>query len=92
MTIAGNTQMMYWNQRRTRLPEGYREVDYLESTGVQWIDTGIVPDNETGAEMKFLIPPDNGTDNIVFGCKGSSDSRYWVDVDWGRTDTIQWGV
>ena len=91
MTISGNTQMMYWNQRRTSLPEGYMEVEYLESTGVQWIDTGIVPDNETGAEIKFLIPPDNGTDNIVFGCKGPSNSRYWVDVDWGPTDTIQWG-
>lgn len=43
MTISGNTQMMYWNQRRTRLPEGYREVDYLESTGEQWIDTGVIP-------------------------------------------------
>lgn len=44
MTIAGNTQMMHWNQRRSRLPEGYREVDYLESTGAQWIDTGVKAD------------------------------------------------
>lgn len=31
-----------------RLPIGWIELEYLESTGTQWIDTGIVPDNLTG--------------------------------------------
>ena len=31
-----------------RLPLGYIELEYLESTGTQYIDTGIVPDNLTG--------------------------------------------
>lgn len=30
------------------LPTGYKRVDFLESTGTQWIDTGYVPDNESG--------------------------------------------
>lgn len=30
------------------LPVGYKRVEYLESTGTQWIDTGYVPDNESG--------------------------------------------
>lgn len=55
MTIAGNTQMMYWNQRRTRLPEGYREVDYLESTGAQWIDTGVIPSYAIGDDVYSQI-------------------------------------
>lgn len=55
MTIAGNTQMMYWNQRRTRLPEGYREVDYLESTGAQWIDTGVIPSHARGDDVYSQI-------------------------------------
>ena len=55
MTIAGNTQMMYWNQRRSRLPEGYREVDYLESTGAQWIDTGVMPSYASGDDVYSQI-------------------------------------
>ena len=55
MTIAGNTQMMYWNQRRSRLPEGYREVDYLESTGAQWIDTGVIPSYARGDDVYSQI-------------------------------------
>ena len=55
MTIAGNTQMMHWNQRRSRLPEGYREVDYLESTGLQWIDTGVIPSHAGGDDVYSQI-------------------------------------
>lgn len=55
MTIAGNTQMMYWNQRRSRLPDGYREVDYLESTGAQWIDTGVIPSYAIGDDVYSQI-------------------------------------
>ena len=55
MTIAGNTQMMHWNQRRSRLPEGYREVDYLESTGHQWIDTRVIPSYAIGDDVYSQI-------------------------------------
>ena len=55
MTIAGNTQMMHWNQRRSRLPEGYREVDYLEGTGAQWIDTGVIPSYASGDDVYSQI-------------------------------------
>lgn len=55
MTIASNTQMMYWNQRRSRLPEWYREVDYLESTGAQWIDTGVIPSYAIGDDVYSQI-------------------------------------
>lgn len=34
--------------RKSLLPSGYIELEYLESTGAQYIDTGIVPDNLTG--------------------------------------------
>ena len=55
MTLAGNTQMMHWNQRRSRLPEGYREVDYLESNGAQWINTGVIPSYAIGDDVYSQI-------------------------------------
>ena len=90
MTIAGNTQMMHWNQRRSRLPEGYREVDYLESTGEQWIDTGIVPTNATGVLITFEVPPDTITDNVLLGARGAphTNSRFWIHIAQGGDTTL----
>ena len=31
----------------SRLPEGYTEVQYIQSTGTQWVDTGFTPDQDT---------------------------------------------
>lgn len=36
------------------LPAGYKRVNYLESTGTQWIDTGIVPDVLTKWEVELI--------------------------------------
>lgn len=37
----------------SELPEGYTRLNYLESTGTQWIDTHILSNNGTGCEMRF---------------------------------------
>lgn len=42
--IVTQSLLAYYMQNASRLPEGYREVEYLQSTGAQWIDTGLVPD------------------------------------------------
>ena len=69
MTLSGNTQMMHWNQRRSRLPEGYREVDYLESTGAQWIDTlYVLQENDViSTQYAFLSVSASGDNNFAFG-------------------------
>lgn len=36
------------------LPAGYKRVEYLESTGVQYIDTLFAPDNTSGLHTKHL--------------------------------------
>lgn len=37
----------------SRLPEGYTEVQYIQSSGTQWIDTGIKPDQTYTLRIKF---------------------------------------
>lgn len=37
-----------------KLPPGYIELEYLESTGTQYIDTGIVPDRYTKWQLDSL--------------------------------------
>lgn len=36
-----------------QLPDGYTELQYLESSGTQWIDTGIKPDQTYTLRIKF---------------------------------------
>lgn len=40
------------------LPSGYRRVEYLESTGTQWIDTGFKPNGNTGVEIDVMLLKD----------------------------------
>lgn len=42
------------------LPSGYTELEYIESTGTQYIDTGYIPDQDGGFYIDF-IPMDNIT-------------------------------
>ena len=36
------------------LPAAYRQVEWIQSTGTQWIDIGIVPSDSTGFEIDFI--------------------------------------
>lgn len=43
-----------------RLPEGYTAVDYLQSSGTQWIEMGVAPNQNTKAVLKIKINNFNG--------------------------------
>lgn len=64
------------------LPEGYTQLDYIESTGAQYIDTGVVP----GINAKIAIDFDvisAGSDDVLCGvispniCIGYSTTRIF---------------
>lgn len=56
---------------------------YLQSDGTAYVDTGIVPDNQTGLKVVCSVPPYNGTDNIVVGTRETAgNTRFWIDLDW----------
>lgn len=60
------------------LPTEYQKVEYLQSTGTQWIDTGVIPDDRTGISMKLSIN-DINSDKIRIGCRETSgDTRFWI--------------
>ena len=41
------------HKTRSRLPKGYTELAYIESTGTQYVDTGFQPNQDTKIEVKF---------------------------------------
>lgn len=69
------------HKRFDRLPAEYQEVEYIESTGTQWIDTGITIDNDLDLRIdgKILISATQvGQYPRVFGgrrYRGSSDDE-----------------
>ena len=79
---------------KRRVPKGFTEVEYLESTGTQYINLNYIPTDTTGYKMGQVIPTSNSRDNIIIGCRQAtnSDSRFWQDIDWSAANkTIGWG-
>lgn len=49
------------------------EVTYLQSTGTQYIDTGVIPDQDTRVMCKVVIPPISRNDGVNFLCGSIND-------------------
>ena len=71
------------------LPDGYTELEYIESTGTQYIDTGFQPNQDTRIVMD-VEPLRAGSFYAVFGgCIGSRESTFafWlVNATSARSD------
>lgn len=52
-----------------RLPGAYQEVEYIQSTGTQYIDTGFSPNGATGVEISLGNVTVNG---VLFGAYNST--------------------
>ena len=59
------------------LPDGYKQLTYIESTGTQCIDTGFKPNQNTHTVLtaKFAQEP---SDNVaLFGTRVSNTNQFW---------------
>ena len=57
-----------------QLPEGFTALEYIQSSGTQYIDTGYKYGASSDVEIKFSAPDtDNGTD---LGAQDSNDNKY----------------
>ena len=68
----------------SRVPVGYTEVEWIQSSGTQYIDTGVVPDGETSVDVSFLVtdlPSDYSKIRPVYGAAANFDSNafeFWA--------------
>ena len=53
------------------------EIEYLESTGTQWIDTGIIPDSNTIVQFKFVNLYITGDVIIGYFINDTNDWRFF---------------
>lgn len=70
------------------LPKEYTEIEYIESTGTQYIDTGVKP-YITETDIKFAFSSlDN--DKTILGSYNDNNNRYYpVSIDGGGNITIR---
>lgn len=75
--------VLVWNgsawvaKQPSRLPNGYQEVEYIESTGTQYIDLGIKGDSVMTAEVDFAVS-NTGAWQAVFGTRGYNSKQGYI--------------
>ena len=61
------------------LPAGYTKIEYLESDGTQFIDTGFKPNQDTRVIMDVQLLTANPTIyQGVFGARSGNTNQLWV--------------
>ena len=79
------------------LPKGYKKLEYIQSSGTQFVDTGFKPNNNTRVTADFEITESTVDWACVFGAREESLSRcfalftnsnqpFYCNIG-GRTDT-----
>lgn len=64
-------------------PEGYKEVEYIESTGTQYIDTGYIPKANTKLELTVsfsgTFSPSDGNTAIFFTAASQQEDFFGLN-------------
>ena len=75
------------------LPDGYERVDYVESTGAQYIDTGVSPDRTTVVTFDWQSCKGSGvTFQVPLGTKNADSTAKQMGVLIGTPNSLQCSV
>lgn len=90
--VINNIKPVY-NYLRRSLPVGYVELEYLESTGTQWIDTGVNGDSTSYITYKFQYTSLSTDYNRVFGSRKNTQSLLNMrsSTATGGSFFLEWG-
>ena len=86
-----------WNQytvNTSRLPDGYTELDFIQSTGTQYINTLFKPNQNTCVILDFQQLSSTGNWRCIFGARNNVSNvnglSLWVDV--GNHFAVRYGA
>ena len=72
--------------------DAYTPIEYLESTGTQWIDTGVVPNNDTGVNIDVAWLGNFGGERQILGTRYNNDDvRFYVPFLYDGHFGYGWG-
>ena len=77
-----------------RLPSEYQECEYIESSGTQYINSGIKLQFEYGFDVKFYtnsVVASSGNYGCIFGGRYQSSNRDYQLTSYGSNGTLRWG-
>lgn len=82
-------RLMAFEKSGGGLPSGYTAVDYLQSTGAQWIEMGVTPNQNTKAVLKIKINEFTRQGASLIGSRTDANSNdqfftYLDDIGGGR--------
>lgn len=60
------------------LPSGYRQAEYIQSSGTQFVDSGVIPTTNTKVEADIDFLSGNTTYNCVFGVGQTGSNQFVV--------------
>ena len=66
--------VLVWQKQSIQLPYD-AEIEYLQSSNTQYIETGIIPDANTGIYIKAQW--NSGEDNYIVGLRNASGNTRW---------------
>ena len=79
-----NSYKIYKNGEVDKLlPKGYQQVEYIESTGIEYIDTGIIPQNGFGFWIDVMPLTEiskNAMSSKIFGTS-KKNNGHWGGVE-----------
>ena len=63
----------------TLLPKEYQQIEYIESTGEQYIDSNFYPDSNTSVEIELLVKSTiDSKNNFIFGTNNADNSKRFA--------------
>lgn len=74
----------------SRLPEGYTEVQYIQSSGTQYIDTGFRPNQASRVDMVAQMPAILKY-AAFFGTRAGSKALFWLYANDAETAIYGYG-
>ena len=93
VTNLDNTISKYGNVV-ARLPKEYKELEYIASTGTQYIDTTVFLNNNSKVELKSKITEVKQSANCLFGYRNSNNkfvlwvnNNYLLGINIGSVDS-----
>lgn len=71
------------------LPKGYKRLEYIQSSGTQYVDTLFAPNQDTRvvADVQMMSEVSSGGANEIFGARTSASSKAYA-VQWNTTGAM----
>ena len=87
-----NRRRLMWQKEQSGLPEGYTAVEYIQSSGSQYIDTGVKASASVGMSADFCFVDTRSNQNLA---QTYSDSEHYLLMvlmisSWGSPDGAVW--